>query len=163
MHCNVLENNFYFHFSFVIPFFFLFSVLFICLLFVSLKLGKKSALFWWTDWHLYTIWRSLVQVVTAKFGKLNLCNWFFFSQLFKDAFSENVDPIRVSLSIGPICQGFLVSLWNVEGLLVHSFEGFCPFFVHVGNLDTTWSFSFQYKLFFIQYKVDVSRQPFKGC
>ena len=70
--------------------------------------------------------------------KLNLCNWvFFFSQLFKDAFSENVDPIRVSLSIGPICQGFLVSLWNVEGLLVHSFEGFCPFFVHVGNLDTT--------------------------
>ena len=45
MHCNVLENNFYFHFSFVIPFFFLFSVLFICLLFVSLKLGKKSALF----------------------------------------------------------------------------------------------------------------------
>ena len=163
MHCNVLENNFLFSFLFCYSFF-LFVFLFVHLSFVCfLKAWQKVSIIlmdWLTSLHNMEI---TCTGSDCKIWKIKLVQLVFFSQLFKDAFSENVDPIRVSLSIGPICQGFLVSLWNVEGLLVNSFEGFCPFFVHVGNLDTTWSFSFQYKLFFIQYKVDVSRQPFKGC
>lgn len=67
--------------------------------------------------------------------------------------------MNTELSIGHICQDFLVSLWKVEGPLIHSFEGFCLFYVHARNLNTTLSFSLQYKLF-MQYKGDVSRQSF---
>ena len=148
MHCNVLKNNF-FIFIFFCYSFFLFGFHFVHLSFVCfLKAWQKVSIIlmdWLTSLH------NMEITCTGSDcnRKLNLCNWVFFSQLFKDAFCQNVDPIRVSLNIGPICQGFLVSLWKVEGLLFHSFKGFCLFFVHAGNLNTTWSFSFQYKLFFI--------------